>query len=144
MAFIRDLDRWRDNGAAKRATQDFLKARHLHRARAFFGFGAAGTDVLLLPGLFPSAITVLIHVAVLAVFSFHVLLWVWFPDGSILSPFTQNKLLRLQLARISPAVGAVYDRPRYRSSRSRAVIDRPYSSAAKIPISFRSFSVMAA
>ena len=100
MAFIRDLDRWRDNGAAKRATQDFLKARHLHRARAFFGFGAAGTAFRLLPGFFPSAITVLIHVAVLAVFSFQVLLWVWFPDGSILSPFTQNKLLRLQLGTV--------------------------------------------
>ena len=74
LAFERDFYRWRHDGSAQRATQHFLKARHLHRARCFSGLGTARSAFRLLARFFSFALTCLaipIHVAARAVFSFH-------------------------------------------------------------------------
>jgi len=74
LAFESDFYRWRNDGSAQRATQHFLKARHLHRAWCFSGLGTARSAFRLLARFFSFALACLaitIHVAARAVFSFH-------------------------------------------------------------------------
>jgi hypothetical protein len=75
LAFERDFNRRRNDLATKGATQDFLKPRHLHRARTVlrrpgaswvaFGFFARFLGLTLAVAI------VIVHVAALAVFSIH-------------------------------------------------------------------------
>ena len=74
LAFVLNIDRRRDDRAAKRAAKNFLKSRHLHRSWCFAGSRTARSAFGLFARFFAlpfvtGAVSVLI--AVLAVFSFH-------------------------------------------------------------------------
>src|SRR5437867_5311169 len=59
LAFESDLYRWRNDCSAQRATQHFLKARHLHGAWCFSGLGTAWSAFRLLTRFFSFALTCL-------------------------------------------------------------------------------------
>src|SRR5258708_7730983 len=74
LTIVFDIDRRRNDRAAQRAAQDFLKSRHLHGPRRFTGFGAPRATLRFFARFFAfpfATLTVVILVTALAVFSFH-------------------------------------------------------------------------